>query len=170
MKLAFAVAALLLGASSAQAATFAFTYVSTGGTLTGRLTGTLLGDGNTVAIDGVAGPIRFDGVAGPATPVVITASTLYGVERAPTVTFDGAILDFFAITDPDNFEIGVLFDPDIVDFQPLVSTSPEFGNIREPYEAGRWSLAAVPEPATWGLMIAGFGLVGAAQRRRRLAI
>jgi hypothetical protein len=27
---------------------------------------------------------------------------------------------------------------------------------------------AVPEPATWGLMIAGFGLAGAALRRRRL--
>jgi len=28
-------------------------------------------------------------------------------------------------------------------------------------------LAAVPEPATWGMMIAGFGLVGAALRRQR---
>lgn len=28
--------------------------------------------------------------------------------------------------------------------------------------------AAVPEPATWGLMIGGLGLVGAAMRRRRL--
>ena len=28
---------------------------------------------------------------------------------------------------------------------------------------------AVPEPATWGLMIAGFGLAGAGLRRRRLA-
>lgn len=29
------------------------------------------------------------------------------------------------------------------------------------------SLTAVPEPATWGLMIAGFAMVGAAARRRR---
>lgn len=29
--------------------------------------------------------------------------------------------------------------------------------------------AAVPEPATWGLMAAGFGLIGAAARRRRVA-
>jgi hypothetical protein len=27
--------------------------------------------------------------------------------------------------------------------------------------------AAVPEPATWGLMLAGFGLVGAGLRSRR---
>ncbi|WP_296595649.1 PEPxxWA-CTERM sorting domain-containing protein [Phenylobacterium sp.] len=30
-------------------------------------------------------------------------------------------------------------------------------------------IAAVPEPATWALMIAGFGMVGAALRRRRTA-
>ena len=30
--------------------------------------------------------------------------------------------------------------------------------------------AAVPEPATWGLMIAGFGLVGGAMRRRRTGV
>ena len=30
--------------------------------------------------------------------------------------------------------------------------------------------AAVPEPATWGLMIAGFGLAGAGLRRRRSAV
>ena len=29
------------------------------------------------------------------------------------------------------------------------------------------TIAAVPEPASWALMIAGFGLVGAAARRRR---
>ena len=30
--------------------------------------------------------------------------------------------------------------------------------------------SAVPEPATWGLMIAGFGLVGVASRRRRTVV
>jgi hypothetical protein len=34
-----------------------------------------------------------------------------------------------------------------------------------------WSAAAgVPEPASWAMLIAGFGLVGAAMRRRALAI
>jgi hypothetical protein len=32
--------------------------------------------------------------------------------------------------------------------------------------SGRLSLPAIPEPATWALMIAGFGLVGVAARRR----
>jgi hypothetical protein len=32
-----------------------------------------------------------------------------------------------------------------------------------------WEITTVPEPRTWGLMIAGFGMVGAAVRRRRVA-
>lgn len=32
-----------------------------------------------------------------------------------------------------------------------------------------WSILLVPEPATWAMMIAGFGLVGATLRRRRFA-
>lgn len=32
------------------------------------------------------------------------------------------------------------------------------------------TLTAVPEPATWGLLIAGFGMVGVAARRRRTAL
>ena len=32
----------------------------------------------------------------------------------------------------------------------------------------RVSVAAVPEPATWAMMLAGFGLLGAGMRRRRL--
>ena len=30
--------------------------------------------------------------------------------------------------------------------------------------------AAVPEPATWGLMVVGFGLIGAASRRRKVLV
>jgi hypothetical protein len=32
------------------------------------------------------------------------------------------------------------------------------------------ALPAIPEPATWAMLIAGFGLTGAAMRRRRAAI
>lgn len=42
---------------------------------------------------------------------------------------------------------------------------------RGPGGAGKWSLSwfdtAVPEPATWAMMITGFGLAGAGLRRRR---
>ena len=47
-----------------------------------------------------------------------------------------------------------------------------FGNNNDSadgYRLDSISVAAVPEPATWALMIAGFGLAGAALRRRRVA-
>lgn len=37
------------------------------------------------------------------------------------------------------------------------------------FVGGSLNTAAIPEPATWAMMIAGFGLVGAAARRRRMA-
>ena len=35
------------------------------------------------------------------------------------------------------------------------------------FEVDRLAVAAIPEPASWALMIGGFGLVGAASRRRK---
>ena len=37
------------------------------------------------------------------------------------------------------------------------------------FEVDRLAIAAVPEPATWAMMIGGFAFVGAASRRRRTA-
>ncbi len=48
-------------------------------------------------------------------------------------------------------------------------------NDRRAFDVIGWNLrsvavAAVPEPGTWMMMLAGFGLIGAAQRRRRSSI
>ncbi len=48
-----------------------------------------------------------------------------------------------------------------------------FGNNNDSadgYRLDSISVAAVPEPGTWALMIAGFGLTGATLRRRRMAL
>ncbi len=66
---------------------------------------------------------------------------------------------------PFNFEGQHNFRGGFIDY---------YGNQR----TGFWSLditggfaaTAVPEAATWGMMIAGFGLVGAAARRRRTVV
>lgn len=44
------------------------------------------------------------------------------------------------------------------------------GDLGQGYRLDTISAAVVPEPASWALLIAGFGLVGAMQRRRRTAV
>ncbi len=45
-------------------------------------------------------------------------------------------------------------------------TGLRFNSFGNAFEVDNIALAAVPEPATWAMMIGGFGLVGAAARRR----
>lgn len=87
-----------------------------------------------------------------------------------------------------NFSRVVLTGPGLgagIDFTPIISGVVEFRTLsstllsagsytlsvagtsgNEGSYAGDLSFAAVPEPATWGLMILGFGMVGGAMRRR----
>ncbi len=162
--------ALALSTGAAQAATYAFRYAADAGIVTGRLTGTLQADHNTVLVSSVRDFVTVGGVMLPSFPFVTTGSTIYGVPRSPTVTLDGSNLDFLACN-VDEFcsGEGVGFDPDVLAFTPVFRVfaaviSPDL--IEEATDASRWSISAVPEPATWGLMVAGFGLIGTAARRR----
>jgi len=70
-----------------------------------------------------------------------------------------------------NFSVGadgllrLEFWEDFVDFPGDWDGIWESGTLSIQYAAPE---AVIPEPATWGLMIAGFGLVGFAARRRRM--
>lgn len=171
LKTAALSAALVCAASAAQAGTYAFSYTSGATTLSGRFTGTLQNDGNTVLIDSLVGnTVRYNGVGGAPLPVLLTANAFYDVDfkgRAPSVTFDGSWVDFMACTDLSCFE-GVVFDPDTIAFvYPVAVSSDAWGGVNEEFDSSKWTLSAVPEPATWGLMIAGFAGAGLALRRRR---
>jgi hypothetical protein len=48
-------------------------------------------------------------------------------------------------------------------------TSATFTSTGNSFEFDNISVAAVPEPATWAMMIGGFGLIGAVARRRKRA-
>jgi len=59
---------------------------------------------------------------------------------------------------------------DISGFHYLIPNTNQYMDERD----GHWALditqGAVPEPASWALMIVGFGLVGGAMRQRRFAV
>jgi len=97
------------------------------------------------------------------------------------VTFSGnSVVNAFTLTTADL--IGLYYSP--AKFQILTASSPQFllNSDNGPcaplcsaiiaasgidFTVQVPSISAVPEPATWALMILGFGLVGAAMRRRR---
>ena len=152
-------------AAGAPASVYAFSYQASGGILSGQLLGTLQADHNTVRVDQVLDFVRYNGIPGIALPYLTTGSSFYGTERAPAVTFDGSNLDFFACPDAECLD-GIVFDPDTIEFVPVLSTGGSFGEFRELTDPSRWTLSEVPEPATWALLLGGFAMVGVAARRR----
>ena len=52
-------------------------------------------------------------------------------------------------------------------FTTRVGGEVNYGGLGQGYRIDSLTLNAVPEPATWAMLIAGFGLVGMASRRRR---
>jgi hypothetical protein len=165
-------AALALGgfATEASATTFVFDYTSNDGTelASGTLSATANGDG---AFTATTGSITASG------PVATGAGTLIANASAPSAIdspsgyflFDDQVLPGQnpLITNP-----GLLFDiggseiniysngpgPGTYLFQTNNGGASRFGNF---------SISAVPEPASWAMMLLGMGLVGSAARFSR---
>jgi hypothetical protein len=73
----------------------------------------------------------------------------------PTLTFNSPAVGGF----PANFQFGVA-----IEYAGTYSNDSTGVNFTVTTED---AAAAVPEPATWGMMLVGFGLVGAGMRRRQ---
>jgi PEP-CTERM motif len=86
--------------------------------------------------------------------------------------FSGSILTQGRVTASSTSNFDALFSPFSVDYvsigtaEQVIFTSFD-GTTSKDFLLDNVSIAAVPEPASWALMIMGFGLVGSAMRRRQ---
>jgi hypothetical protein len=128
------------------------TFKGVGGTYTGY------GTYDIDTVDFLAGPNRHDDA--PFSNFITLNGTFDGNPFTYNVDYSGTISAFDTITFGGNsFDIGNTR----IFFNPLTLTSA--GDT----STGTLSVttSAVPEPATWLMMIAGFGMIGAGVRRRR---
>jgi hypothetical protein len=134
-------------------------------------------------VNGLA--ISKGGLSGGAWLDVVDPSTMYTFNPVNSVGFD---LDM----GPGGFGTGHVWTvhfvgggshalaeiDDYVGFYGIVSSAPinkltvaaGAGCCVETYNLDNMTFGVVPEPATWTMLIAGFGLVGTAVRRRREAL
>jgi hypothetical protein len=83
--------------------------------------------------------------------------------------FDQDMLDLIA-SDPDVLSLVTWPTYASAFIDPIISIDPEFLTANPGFSITQIVLAndsAVPEPSSWALLIAGFGLVGATMRKRR---
>jgi hypothetical protein len=112
-----------------------------------------------IFLKGVTGSIDQTPASGPGGFEVTTRFSTGGVLWTPTFLNGGHEVDFIA-------PAGVRINPGDSFFVNVVFTGPV--NANRFSFAGLWTDEnAVPEPATWALMIGGFGLAGVALRARR---
>ncbi len=125
---------------------------------------------------GWSGTISFTQAAG--TVNVLTATftdAVFTVTSGPGGTQSGSLVvsgncgsvlcytsDWLSVAD-------LKFNNFALSFSGISGYTAAGGNFRAA-GSGTFAGAPIPEPATWALMIAGFGLVGAAARRRRIAV
>lgn len=99
------------------------------------------------------------------TSTYLLGNTATNVNFVPNyVTFNGAVIPIIT-TGVDELR-RIVSAPVVTGLQTIIVHGAS--QVNGAY-SGIISFAGVPEPATWGLMILGFGSVGAAMRRRRSA-
>lgn len=188
--LAIAILAAATAVAPAQAGNFRFTY--TGDPVFGAntvMSATLnlttsdvlnaVGGYDILSADGTIDGVTVLGLQANLTP---PDPILEGYFRYDNVLYlSGPVIDPWGLvvnTAGGSFNFGWVGDPDspssyyAIMFDGTTHINPHTG-LPVPtsyYSEGAVSLAAVPEPASWAMMVTGFGLAGAAMRRRRTAI
>ena len=138
----------------------------------------LTGAGNTGPTDGIVQTIataasqqyRLTFYVGNASPTGGNAA-VYTQPSLLNLSIDGGPVSIY--TNAANTPFGINFKKFSFVFTATGTTSLNFSNgtVGDNYLGlDTVSVTAVPEPATWGLMLGGFAMVGFAARRRRSAV
>jgi len=139
-----------------------------------------IGQGHLFTTDNGDGTFTVTGADGHATYVVFDTQETYGAatisgvgasffadeDSVPTITLADGVYSFDNLQlfgDDRFYDFSHQFGPDLVGFSSEVGGAAQF-------QFGVDQSGAVPEAATWALMLVGFGAVGAALRRRRVAV
>ncbi len=190
-------AALALGvAAPAAAADFTFGYTSNTGTVftgsfSGNRSGNLVTDITDISVaidgtsfDGTVDAYGYTGYNGPGGPNLTAPANF--VLNAATLSFDPLLNNFLFLNRPPA--IGQ--DDDVFYIIPWangpgnqVATQAALNGVvlnffNGAYVPANWSLSEVvvpgpggiPEPATWAMLLSGFGLVGVMARRRTATV
>lgn len=144
----------------------------TGGALDGSLAGTIRHDGSGITLtNGTntvgAGNFVIDTVA----QLVFGDVTLNGDLIASGLglfRFDLATVTVEQLTDLANPVLGLFITADAAGALTAAFGVPDLTGVQ--FGAAATAPQAIPELATWAMMIAGFGLVGVAARRRRMLV
>ena len=96
-----------------------------------------------------------------------TYNALTVVTNFGTYAFNTANLGFAVSNGSQNFSQYVQFAGS--DGEQITSVSFDNSPKTNAFETANFSVAAVPEPATWAMMLIGFGAVGYSMRRRKSA-
>jgi hypothetical protein len=99
--------------------------------------------------------------------VLLNGSSL--ASSASLFTFNLAGLSAAQITNTANPALALNISPTAAGVFTQVFNAPNLSGAQFGLAATAPQLAAVPEPASWAMLIAGFGLVGASLRTRRTA-
>nr|WP_310523898.1 PEPxxWA-CTERM sorting domain-containing protein [Polymorphobacter sp.] len=175
MKIALLVAAALaaIAATPSQALTFAYNYKTTSGAnldASGFITTSNFVNGSGgYSITGITGNVLGD---------LITSLTPNPSAPNAQVSASGRFIydNNLFVTAPYLSNPGVLFNSSSFEYNLFSDTATQYELIQAntggytQFSVGTFVVSQVPEPATWSLLVIGFGLVGLSVRRRSTVI
>lgn len=162
-------------ASAVPAQTFDFSYITSNGVLNGTAVGTLQSDNNSVVVTSLVADFTPTGGVAAGVPLLpLGGRVLVGGGGIPTLSLNGLNNSISACTTLACSDGFIIVPANVLGPIPLYNGGPSYGFSFQPFNAANWSMqqvstGAIPEPSSWMMLIAGFGLVGAVLRRRAVA-